>query len=391
MKEIDTTVIGLGATGSATTYQLAKRGEHILGIDQFSPPHNLGSSHGESRITRQALAEGEEFVPLALRSYEIWNEIERATNTKLLHVTGGLILESQHSIVAPHGRFNFLKRTIDAANKYGIKHEILDPDQIKSRFPQFNTTNEQGYFEYNAGYLLPELCVETQLQLAENYGANIHRDEKVLEVIPADSKDKVIVKTERAIYESGKLIVAAGPWINHFLQPEYSRFFKVNRQVVFWFNIDQRHVQNYSSNNCPVYIWIFEKGGEFGFYGFPSMDGKTVKIAGEQFNESTTPDTVNRKVLDHESRDAYEEFVNNRLVGVTSVSPNAEVCLYTTTPDSSFVIDFDPKHPQVIIASPCSGHGFKHSSAIGEVLAELAIDGKSKIDISKFSIKRFQK
>ncbi len=389
-KEIDTAVVGMGAMGSAALYQLAKRGERVLGIDQFSPPHNLGSSHGEFRITRQALGEGEEFVPLALRSYEIWDEIEKATGTKLLFMTGGLILESQDSQVAPHGRFNFLRGTIDTARNYGIRHEVLDSDQIRSRFPQFNITNERGYFEYNAGYLLPELCIDAQLNLAEKYGAEIRRNEKVLEIIPSDSNDKVTIKTEKGVFESGKVILAADPWIAEFVDSEFSPLFKVHRQVLFWYDIDQRQANSYGPNSFPVFVWIFEKSGEFGFYGFPTMDDKTIKIAGEQFNESTTPDNANREVLDDEPKEAYEKFVKNRLVGITSVSRNAETCLYTTTPDSSFVIDFDPKHPQVIIASPCSGHGFKHSPAIGEILAELAIDGKSKIDISKFSIARFQ-
>ena len=389
-KEVDTVVIGLGAMGSAASYQLARRGESILGIDQFSPPHSFGSSHGESRITRQAVGEGEEYVPLVLRSNEIWDEIEKATGTKLLFMSGGLILESQDSQIAPHGRFNFLKTTTEVAEKYGIRHEILEPSQIKSRFPQFNITNERGYFEHNSGYLLPELCIDSQLKLAERYGAEIRRNEKVVEILPSDSNDKVTIRTEKGVVESGKVILTTGSWMAQFVEPEYSGLFKVHRQVLFWFNIDQEHIRDYDPKNSPVFVWIFEKGGEFGFYGFPSLDGKTIKVAGEQFSETTTPDSVNREVHENESREAYEKFIKNRLQGVSNVSPKSETCLYTTTPDSGFVIDFDPKHPQIIIASPCSGHGFKHSPAIGEVLAELAIDGKSKIDISEFSLDRFQ-
>lgn len=389
-KEAETIVLGLGAMGSAATYQLAKRGESVLGIDQFSPPHEQGSSHGDSRITRQAIGEGEEYVPLALRSYEIWNEIERETGKKLLHVTGGLILESQDSEVAPHGRFNFLKQTVDTANKYGIRHEVLEPNEIKSRFPQFNVTNERGYFEHEAGYLNPELCIEAQLELAERYGAGIHKNEKVLEVIPSDNNNGVTIKTDKAEYDADKLIIAAGPWIGRLLGNRYADFFKVYRQVMFWFAIDSEQAQNYTPENCPIYIWIFGKGGEFGFYGFPSIDGKTIKIAGEQFEITTTADSVDRQVSEDEKRDAYEKYLRDRLVGISDRCANAVTCLYTVTPDSDFVIDFDPNHPQVIIASPDSGHGFKHSAAIGEVLAELATEGKSKIDITKFSIARLR-
>lgn len=390
LKKSDTIVLGLGAMGSAATYQLAKRGERVLGIDQFSPPHKQGSSHGESRITRQAIGEGEQYIPFVLRSHEIWKEIEKETGKKLLHVTGGLILESQDSDVAPHGRFNFLQQTIDAANKYGIRHEILEPAQIKSRFPQFNVTNERGYFEHEAGYIKPELCVETQLLLAEKYGATLRKNEKVLEVIPSDSNDKVTIKTDKAVYESDKLIIATGPWISNFLETDYSDFFKVYRQVMFWFAIDSGRTEDFSSNNCPIYVWIFEKSGEFGFYGFPSLDGKTIKIAGEQFSVCTTPDEVNRQVSEDEKKDAYEKYVRNRLIGIDDLCVHAVTCLYTVTPDSDFVIDYDPNHPQIIVASPDSGHGFKHSAAIGEILAELAIQGKSKIDITKFSLSRFR-
>src|SRR3989344_930795 len=390
-KEIDTAVVGLGAMGSAALYQLAKRGEKVLGIDQFSPPHNRGSSHGESRMTSQVLGEGEELVPLVLRSREIWDEIERVAGVRLLFKTGGLILQSHDSQVAAHGRSNFLRRTVDVAKKYGIKHEVLDSREIRSRFPQFNIINEMGYFEEGAGYLLPEPCVEMQLELAERFGADIHRNETVLEIVPSDSNDKVTIKTEKGVYESGKVIIAAGPWTSKFVKPEYSGVFKVYRQVSFWFNIDKTHVADYSPNNFPVFVWIFEKGGEFGFYGFPSNDGKTIGLAGEQYSQATIPEEVNRTVKDDEIKNAYASYVNNRMNGVTGVCEKAQTCLYTTTPDSNFVIDVNPEHPQIIVVSACSGHGFKHSAAIGEVLAELAIQGKSKIDISKFSIARFRK
>lgn len=387
--EFDVIILGLGAMGSAATYQLSKRGVRVLGIDQYNPPHSLGSSHGETRMTRQAIGEGEQYVPLVLRSHEIWREVEGLTGRKLLYPIGGLFLGAQDSQVTPHNCFNFLQQTIDAAKKFDIKHDILDTAQLKKRFPQFNVTNETGYFEYNAGYLVPDLCIEAQLGLAQRQGATLHTNERVLEVTPASSNDKVTVRTDKGQYESERLIISAGPWVSQFLEPEYADLFKVYRQVMFWFNVDPNHLQNYSPNNCPVYVWIFEKGGEFGFYGFPSTDGRTIKMATEQFTAFTTPEQVDREVKEKEIKSAYEDYVKDRLIGITDTCENAVSCLYTTTPDSDFVIDFDPKHPQIIIASPCSGHGFKHSAAIGEVLADLSTTGRSKIDISKFSFNRF--
>ena len=175
---VDTIVLGLGAMGSAAIYQLAKRGHRVLGIDQFSPPHDYGSSHGETRIIRQAIGEGEEYVPLALRSYELWREIEREAGKELLVITGGLILENRQSNAMMHNRRNFLTRTIQCATQFNIRHEILEPQDIRKRYPQFAVTNEFGYFEYETGYLRPELCIQAQLELAKRHGANLQTSEK---------------------------------------------------------------------------------------------------------------------------------------------------------------------------------------------------------------------
>ena len=168
-RKFDAIVIGLGAMGSAAIYQLAKRGKTVLGIDQFSPPHHHGSWHGESRIIRQAVGEGEQYVPLVLRSYELFREIEKETGNELLTITGGLTLESRQSEAVMHGRHNFMEQAIRCAQRFNIRHEILEPQEIKKRYPQFAVTNERGYFEYDTGYLRPEACVQAQLHLAQNY------------------------------------------------------------------------------------------------------------------------------------------------------------------------------------------------------------------------------
>ena len=175
-------VIGLGAMGSAACYQLAKRGAKVIGIDRYSPPHTFGSTHGETRITRQAIGEGEQFVPFALRSYEIWREIESETGDDLLTVTGGLIMSSA-SEQSLHGNADFLQTTIDAARKFDIKHRVLNAGEINAEFPQFILSgNERGYFEDEAGFLRPESCVAAQLSLAERHGAGLRRNERVLSV-----------------------------------------------------------------------------------------------------------------------------------------------------------------------------------------------------------------
>lgn len=385
----DTIVCGLGAAGSAALYHLAQRGRRVLGLDRFSPPHAQGSSHGESRIIRQAIGEGEEYVPLALRSYELWREIENITGQELLTITGGLTLESQKSEGVLHGRGDFLDQAIRCARKFGIRHEILETTDIRKRYPQFAVTDERAYFEYETGFLKPELCIEGQLGLAQIHGATVQTEEPVVSV-ESRGHSGVTVKTERGVYSAEKVIVTAGAWINRFLPPAFSSLFKVSRQLMYWFDIRDDFRSAFAPPGFPIFIWIFGKGGEFGFYGFPSLDGRTIKVATEQFAAITDPDHVQRMISQEESRAMYEDFLHDRLPGISDRCSMAISCLYTTTPDSNFVVDAHPDSERILIASPCSGHGFKHSAAVGEALAEQVIDGKSRIDLSGFRMKRFE-
>ncbi len=218
VNKFDTIVCGLGAMGSDALYQLAKRGNRALGLDRFSPPHANSSSHGESRIIRQAIGEGEAYVPLVLRSYELWREIEKGTGSELLTITDGLTLESQNSEGVMHGRRDFLDQAIRCAKKFDIRHEILETADIRKRFPQFAVTDERAYFEYETGFLRPELCIEAQLHLAREHGAVVQTDEAIVSV-DGRGDSGVTVKTSRGTYSAGKVIVTAGPWIGRFLPP----------------------------------------------------------------------------------------------------------------------------------------------------------------------------
>jgi sarcosine oxidase len=388
MESFDTIVVGLGAMGSASVYQLAKRHNRVLGIDQFSVPHDYGSTHGGSRIIRQAIGEGEQYVPLVLRSYELWRALEKEIGQTLLTTTGGLILEPEKSAVLAHGRHNFLAQTIACAKKFNIRHSILETKEIRKRFPQFVLTDELGYYEYETGYLRPELCVQAQLQLAKNYGATIRLNEKVTSIAP-HGNSAVTVVTDRSTYRAEKLVLSAGAWLADFLPAEYGDIFKVYRQVMHWFRIKDGAQAAFAAERFPIFIWIFDKGGDFAFYGFPSLDGVTLKIAGEQYREATSAHSVERKVSAAENDLAYASYVRDRFHGLTSVCDRDAACLYTTTPDSHFVIDFHPDNERILIVSPCSGHGFKHSAAIGEVVGELITLGKSKIAIDRFRMDRF--
>ena len=211
MQRYDTLVLGLGAMGSAALYQLAKRGQKTGGIDQFSPPHAFGSSHGDSRVTRLAIGEGAHYTPLVMRSHELWREIERETSRDLLTTTGGLIISSRSTTSRMHVQ-DFFGTTVAAAERYGVAHEILDARAIRQRFPQFNIRDDEiGYYEYEAGFLRPEACVAAQLALAQKYGATIHRNEKVLGF--EETANGVTVRTEKDTYAADRLIVSAGAWL----------------------------------------------------------------------------------------------------------------------------------------------------------------------------------
>jgi sarcosine oxidase len=388
VSNFETIVIGLGAIGSASAYQLSKKGNKVLGIDQFAPPHKIGSTHGDTRITRQAIGEGEEYVPLSLRSYEIWEELEKKTGKKLLTITGGLII-GDDSHKSFHGSNKFLRTTIDTAKKFNISHSVLTSDELKKRFPQFHIEdNHIGYYEDRAGFLRPELCVETQIELARQQGAQINLNEEVQKLIPL-TDGSVEVRTNKELYKASKVIVSAGPWVAQFF-PQYADLFKVYRQVLYWFDI-KGDITPYLPENFPIFI--FAGTGEDDIYGFPAIDGLQggLKVAFEEYLIETIPEKVNREVTQEEIKRAYNRYIAKHLPGLSNKCIKAVSCLYTVTPDSKFVIDVHPEYPQIIIASPCSGHGFKHSAAIGEALSELVIDGKTHFDLTAFKMSRFTK
>jgi sarcosine oxidase len=387
MDKYEFAILGLGAMGSAATYQLAKRGAKVLGLDQFAPPHVLGSSHGDTRITRLAIGEGAHYTPLALRSHEIWRDIENETGADLLMVTGGLIISSANRTAMLHVD-DFFANTITVAEKHGIAHRVLDAAEIRKRFPQFKIRDDEvGYYESQAGFLRPENCVREQLALAQKHGADIHTNEKVLGF---DASGKgVTIETTRGRYSVEKLIIAAGAWLPDLLGVHCAAKFKVLRQVLFWFDVPGP-IAPFLPANCPVFIWELQ-GPKQAIYGFPAIDGAHggVKVATQQYEKTTTPQTVNRDVAPEEAARMYDISVGPYLPQLSRKCIKAVACLYTVTPDAGFVIDFHPDSRRIVIASPCSGHGFKHSAAIGEALAELAIDGRSHFDLSAFSFDRF--
>ncbi len=382
----DFLVIGLGAMGSAISYQLAKQGAQVVGIDQFTPPHTLGSTHGESRITRLAIGEGLQFVPLAMRSHQLWREIEQQTGESLLHTCGGIIITPDGQANHLHAQRDFLGNTFTAAQTYGIPHERLCVDEIAARYPQFVLTgNEVGYFEPTAGYLKPEACVQAQLDLAKQYGASLRVGETVQSI--GHGGGQTVVETDCGRYATGTTIVAAGAWVPRLL-PAISSKLAVRRQVLTWFEIDG--AMSYAPIDFPVFIWLWGAGPNDAFYGFPEIgaDGRvrTIKVAAEQNEVETTADTIDRNVTSAEISAMFDYHVAGKLHGVTGRCIKSATCLYTNAPGANFMIDRLPNATDTIVVSACSGHGFKHSAAIGEAVAQMAMEKSTPVELRAFAI-----
>lgn len=382
MDSFDAVVLGLGAVGSAAVYQLARRKACVLGIDRYAPPHRLGSTHGATRITREAIGEGTHLTPLARRSHEIWRGIEQQTGMPLLSQSGLLIISSATRTSFTHVE-DFFANTVAAARRYGVAHEMLDTSAIRARYPQFRVRGgEVGYYEPGAGFVRPEACVIAQLDLARRYGADIHLNERVTAF--SQDSDEVLIKTERDRFRAKVLIMAAGAWLPEFLDPRLARAFRVYRQVMLWFATRD---ESFRPERFPAFIWELS-GRTQAIYGFPEFDREGVKVASEQYEQTTAAASVNRVVTDNEAAAMHADLIAPFLPQLPAECVRATACLYTVTPDFGFVIDQHPECERVIIASCCSGHGFKHSAAIGEILAEFALTGRSAVDLTPFRLGR---
>lgn len=373
----DVIVLGLGAMGSSAAQQLAHRRKRVLGIDQFIPPHDQGSSHGGTRMIRQAYWESPAYLPLVLRSYELWKKLETDAGTRLLNITGGLILGSADSQLVTGG--------IGAADKYSIKYSVLSPREIHERFPAITPLgSDVAVFEEKAGYLLTEECIRAQLRLAAQSEAELHFGEKVLGW-SADS-GRIAVSTDRSVYHAERLVITAGPWANQALPGVFP--LNVTRQVMTWIQ-PINGVEPFLSDRFPVFLCDAPDHG-FPGYGFPAVDGANggVKAAIHGSHIACTPETVDREI--HESDlAAVIDTLRPRFPSLTGQVLKATTCLYTMTPDEHFIIGLHPQFSSVSVACGFSGHGFKFAPVVGEILTQLATQGKSSHPIEIFSPGRF--
>jgi sarcosine oxidase len=387
----DVIIIGLGAMGSAAAYHLAKNGSRVLGLDRFRPPHSLGSSHGRTRIIREAYFEHSSYVPLVQRAYELWEALEKRSGRKLLLKTGGLMIGPANGVL--------VSGALRSAQEHKLAHKLFSAPELRERFPIFTCDQETvAVWEPRAGILFPELIIQTHLESAAEDGACLKFDEPVL-AWEAEG-DSVSITTTANSYHAKHLLIAAGAWLSSLLnlrsEPRSEKRnaqadrevmlpLSVERQVLFWF-APASHAEQFEPENCPIYIWEYESGRFF--YGFPDL-GDGVKVAFHHQGDKTEPDHVPREV----SLDEIERMRSLLVRCMPSAAGrlNSEaVCIYTNTPDEHFIFDWHPRHGKVLIASPCSGHGFKFSSAIGELSANLLTGKNTTFDLSRFRINRFQ-
>jgi sarcosine oxidase len=367
----------------------------VLGIDQFSPPHKLGSSHGGTRITRSAIGEGVEYSELALRSHKIWREVEAATGQQLFLRNGCLTISGADAVVM-HDVDDFFANIGAAARRYDIPHKMFDtPEEIRARYPQFAVkSGDRAILDEEAGTLFPEACVAAQLELAERHGATILRNTPVAS-INAQTDGVEVTTADGQCFSADKIVIAAGAWLPRFAATELARHLTVTRQVLLWFEI-RSNPDLFAPENCPVFIWQLPRNADVqsSIYGF-AHDGNPahgLKVTHEESGGVADPDNVNRAVDQAEEIDrVYRSYIEPFLPDLGPRCLRTETCLYTRVKNSRFVIDADPHNERVTFVSACSGHGFKHSAAIGEAVAQQVSNGRAAhVDLAPFRLARLE-
>ena len=370
----DAIVLGLGGMGSATLFHLARRGLRVLGLERFDLVHEYGSSHGLTRIIRLAYWEHPTYVALLRRAYELWRELEGLAGEQLLHITGSVD-------AGPEGGAIF-QGALRSSELHGLAHEVMDGDELHRRYPGYRLPKQiQCLYQPDGGFLLPERCDVAHVEQALALGADVRCREEVLawEV----NGGRVRVRTSRGEYEAGRLVVCAGPWASKMI-PELAGLAVPERQVLAW--LQPTRPDRFRPAVFPVFNLEVEEGR---FYGFPSF-----LIPGFKFGkyhhrgENVDPDTVNRNP-EPEDEELLRAFARRYFPEGEGPTLMLKACMFTNTPDRHFILDRHPVHPEVSIASACSGHGYKFCSVVGEVMADLVQEGRSRHDIGFFRLGRF--
>lgn len=372
--QYDVAVIGLGAMGSAAISFLAARGVRVIGFEAASPAHGLGSSHGDSRLIRLGYFEDPSYVPLLRRAYENWRELESQLRESILHVTGVLQIGKTDSKI--------VTGTLASCELHNLASETLDADQMRKRFPVFGLDDDEvAVLDPNGGWLKPEAAIWGYLRLAAANGAKLHLGEKVDAITPDDNDVNISAGGQK--YRAARVIVATGSWISQ-LVPQLADMANPIRQVVAWY----RPENGFTTNPLRMPAFLRDENDAGSFFGFPEIGPDGVKIGRHaHFMESIDPDQPNPAVNDRD-RALLDDFAARRLPGMKGLRVNETTCRYTMLPGEDFLLDQLPGESRVIVASPCSGHGFKFTSVIGEILADLATKGGTDLPVDAFKFDR---
>jgi sarcosine oxidase len=376
----DVIVVGCGGFGSSAMSHLSRRGLRVLGIDRFTPPHDRGSTHGETRIIRKAYFEHPDYVPLLQRSYQLWDELHERRSA----ASGPLPPFFERCGLLATGTMSgeMIPGVLESAKTHGLSVDQLSPGETRERFPMFRVPEEYTtLFEQDAGYLWVERCVEAHLADAAEHGATLLTDQVVTEI--SHTPASATVQTLHGSYSAAAVVVTSGAWTGQLL-PDYARLIEVRRKLLFWYPMNS---DAWRGHRPPTYMTEIP-GSNAAFYGFPPIDGQTLKMAEHTGGQVVAdPLTVDRCVQPSESA-SVSDFAGRFLNGVSTSPVKSAVCMYSMSPDGHFLVDRLQTGP-VIVAAGFSGHGFKFTSAMGEVVADLVQSGNSRLPIEFLSARRF--
>jgi sarcosine oxidase len=374
VERYDAIVIGQGAMGSATTYHLARRGVRTLGLEQFDIPHEKGSSHGINRIIRLAYWEHPSYVPLLRRSYELWRDLENISGERLLVITGGIDAGAESS--------DTVRGSLLSCELHHLPHETLDAAELHKRYPGYRFPRDlMAVYQPDGGFVLSERAIVAHVAAAQALGAEVRAREPVLSWEPNGSG--VRVRTPRGTYEGQRLVITAGPWAAK-LVPELARTAVPERQVLIW--AQPLRPEYFRLGAFPVFNMEAPEGR---FYGFPVYGIPGFKLGKyHHLRERTDPDLVDREIH-AEDEEVLREGIRRYFPDADGPTMAMKTCLFTNSPDEHFILDAHPQLSQVCIAAGFSGHGYKFASVVGEIMADLTMDGGSRLDLSLFRLRRF--
>ena len=369
----DAIVVGVGGMGSAASYYLARRGKRVLGLERFGLPHSMGSSHGHTRIIRLAYYEHPSYVLLLKRAYELWREIQKTAGERLLYTTGSVDSGPEDSWV--------FKGSWESCRLHDLPHEVLTGSELHRRYPGYRLPDDHlALVQPEGGFLAPEKCIVSYVTAAQAHGAEIHARERVLEWEPLEGG--VRVRTDRGVYEADKLVVTAGAWDGELVDV-LEGLAVPERQVLAW--LQPTRPERFRPENFPVFNLLVDEGR---FYGFPVHGVPGFKFGKyHHLEEVVDPETLDRETHDYDEQ-LLRDFAERYFPDGCGPTMDLQTCMFTNTPDNHFVIDVHPDYEQVSFASPCSGHGYKFASVIGEIMADLADTGITRHDIGLFRLDR---